>query len=118
VTIAPNTHATRHVVDASFLAALPARAVVVNPGRGSLIDEGALVDALGSGRLAGAVLDVFESEPLPADHALWRTPNVLITSHTAALSFPKDIAPLFIENYRRLIAGQPLTYVVDFAAGY
>jgi phosphoglycerate dehydrogenase-like enzyme len=118
VTIAPNTHATRHVVDASVLAALPARAVIVNPGRGSLIDEGALVDALGSGRLAGAVLDVFETEPLPADHALWRTPNVLITSHTAALSFPKDIAPLFIENYRRLIAGQPLTYVVDFAAGY
>jgi phosphoglycerate dehydrogenase-like enzyme len=118
VTIAPNTNATRHVVDARFLAALPPRAVLVNPGRGSLVDEAALVDALASRRLAGAVLDVFETEPLPADHILWRTPNVLVTSHTAALSFPQDIAPLFIENYRRFAAGQPLKYVVDFDAGY
>jgi phosphoglycerate dehydrogenase-like enzyme len=90
----------------------------VNPGRGGVVDEAALADALQSGRLAGAVLDVFQQEPLPADHAFWRTPNVLITSHTAAISFPEDIAPVFIENYRRLIAGQPLRYQVDFEAGY
>ena len=118
VSIMPNTTATARLVDAAFLAALPSRAVFVNPGRGSVVDEAALADALQSGRLAAAVLDVFQQEPLPADHIFWRTPNVLITSHTAALSVPSDIAPVFIDNYRRLIAGQTLRYRVDFEAGY
>src|SRR5262245_56560054 len=118
VCVMPNTGATRHLVDAEFLAALPPRAVFVNPGRGSSVDEAALVRALTEGRLAGAVLDVFQTEPLPADHPLWRAPNTIITSHTAALSFPEDIAPIFIENYRRLLAGQPLNYRVNFEAGY
>ena len=118
VGIMPNTAATAQLVDAALLAALPARAVFVNPGRGSVVDEAALAEALQSGRLAGAVLDVFQQEPLPADHFLWRTPNVLITSHTAALSVPEEIAPVFIDNYRRLVSGQPLRYQVDFDAGY
>src|SRR5580765_3274910 len=118
VSVMPNTADTRGLVDASLLAALPPRAVFVNPGRGSVVDEAALADAVQSGRLAGAVLDVFQQEPLPPDHVFWRTPNVLITSHTAAISFPKDIAPVFIENYRRLIAGEPLKHRVDFEAGY
>jgi phosphoglycerate dehydrogenase-like enzyme len=118
VAIAPNTAATRRVVDAALLAALPPRAVFINPGRGSLVDEAALADALRSGRLAAAVLDVFDEEPLPSDHFFWRTPNLLITSHTAAISFPDDIAPVFVDNYRRLIAGDPLRYVVDFERGY
>ena len=118
VSVMPNTADTRHLVDASLLAALPRRAVFINPGRGSVVDERALADALQSGRLAGAVLDVFEQEPLPADHVFWRTPNVLITSHTAALSVPEDIAPVFVDNYRRWTAGEPLRYQVDFVAGY
>ena len=118
VAIMPNTASTRLMVDADLLAALPPRAVFVNPGRGSVVDEPALAEALSAGRLAAAILDVFESEPLPPDHVLWRTPNVIITSHTAALSAPADIAPLFIENYRRLIAGESLKYRVDFEAGY
>jgi phosphoglycerate dehydrogenase-like enzyme len=118
VSIMPNTAATARLVDAAMLAALPPHAVFVNPGRGGVVDEAALADALRSGRLAGAVLDVFQQEPLPPDHVFWRTPNVLITSHTAAISFPEDIAPVFIENYHRLIAGQPLRYQVDFEAGY
>jgi phosphoglycerate dehydrogenase-like enzyme len=118
VAIVPNTVATRRLVDAEFLAALPRRAVFVNPGRGSVVDEAALAAALSGGRLAAAVLDVFETEPLPADHVLWRTPNVLITSHTAALSAPRDIAPLFIDNYRRLVAGEPLRHRVSFELGY
>jgi len=105
-------------VDAALLAALPPRAVFVNPGRGSIVDEQALAAALREGRLAGAVLDVFEQEPLTADHVFWRTPNVVITSHTAALSFPPDIAPIFIDNYRRYVAGQPLRYRVDFDQEY
>jgi len=118
VSIAPNTAGTRRLVDAALLAALPPRAVFINPGRGSIVDEPALAEALAAGRLAGAVLDVFEQEPLPPDHIFWRTPNVLITSHTAALSFPADIAPVFIENYKRWIAGEPLRCRVDFERGY
>ena len=92
--------------------------MLINVGRGATVDEGALIAALESGRLGGAVLDVFEQEPLPPDHALWALPNVLITSHTAAVSFPQQIVPIFVENYRRWAAGAPLHYVVDFEKGY
>jgi len=114
----PNTADTRRLVDAALLRALPARAVFVNPGRGSVVDEGALAEALQQGRLAGAVLDVFDEEPLPADHVFWRTPRLLITSHTAALSAPEEIAPVFVDNYRRLVRGEPLRHRVDFERGY
>jgi phosphoglycerate dehydrogenase-like enzyme len=118
VSVMPATARTRHVIDAAFLRALPPRALFVNPGRGGVVDEPALAAALQEGRLAGAVLDVFQQEPLPAGHVFWRTPNLLITSHTAALSFPQDIAPVFIDNYRRLLRGEPLKYRVDFEEGY
>jgi phosphoglycerate dehydrogenase-like enzyme len=118
VAVMPATGATRHLVDAALLRALPPRAVFVNPGRGGIVDEAALADALREGRIAGAVLDVFEAEPLPADHDFWRLPNVRLTSHTAALSAPPDIAPIFIDNYRRLLRGEPLLYRVDFDLGY
>lgn len=114
----PNTPQTRHLIDAAFLAAMPAHAVLINVGRGATVDEAALVAALERGNIGGAVLDVFEHEPLPPDHPLWRLPNVLITSHTAAVSFPEQIAPLFIDNYRRWAVGEPLLHRVDFAAGY
>ena len=118
VAIMPNTKATRHLVDRSLLRALPPRAVFVNPGRGSVVDETALAEALREGRLAGAVLDVFEEEPLPRTHVFWQTPNLLITSHTAALSVPEDIAPVFVDNYRRLLRGEALQHRVDFERGY
>ncbi len=118
VSVMPGTAATRHLIGPALLRALPPRAVFVNPGRGGCVDEAALAEALQDGRLAGAVLDVFEQEPLPADHVFWRLPNVHITSHTAALSAPPDIAPIFIDNYRRLLRGQPLLYRVDFERGY
>lgn len=114
----PNTDASRHLIDRAVLAALPAHALLINVGRGSTVDEDALVEALQAGRIAGAVLDVFQTEPLPPDHPLWRLPNVLITSHTAALSFPEDIAPLFAENLQRYVAGQELRYRIDFERGY
>lgn len=114
----PNTPQTVRLIDGAFLAAMQPHAVLINVGRGSTVDEAALVAALTGGKLGGAVLDVFEREPLPPDHPLWRLPNVLITSHTAAVSFPEQIAPLFIENYGRWAAGLPLLHRVDFAAGY
>jgi phosphoglycerate dehydrogenase-like enzyme len=114
----PNTPQTRHLIDAGFLAAMPPHAVLINVGRGATVDEAALVAALEQGSIGGAVLDVFEREPLPPDHPLWRLPNVLITSHTAAVSFPEQIAPLFVENYRRWAAGDELLHRVSFDAGY
>jgi len=118
VCVLPHTAATHRLVDGLLLRALPPRAVFVNPGRGDVVDEDALADALQSGRLAGAVLDVFQREPLPPESVFWRLPNVLITGHTAAISFPADIAPVFIDNYRRLLAGEKLKYEVDFERQY
>jgi phosphoglycerate dehydrogenase-like enzyme len=118
VSILPNTAATRGTVNAALLSQLPQRAVLINVGRGSAVDESALCTALQNGSLAAAVLDVFIDEPLPPDHPLWTTPNTFITSHTSAPSFPVDIANVFIENYQRYITGQPLKYLVNFERGY
>jgi phosphoglycerate dehydrogenase-like enzyme len=118
VSVLPNTAETRHIVDAALLNVLPSPAIFVNVGRGSAVDETALVKALEKGKIAGAVLDVFEQEPLPETHPFWTTPNLWITFHTAAPSFPADIARLFIENYHRFIDGQELMYRVDFERGY
>jgi len=118
VSLLPGTPETRHLVDASLLAALPPRAVFINVGRGSAVDEKALAEALKGRKLGGAVLDVFEQEPLPPEHVFWSTPHLLISSHTAAPSFVKDVAQLFIENYRLLLEGKPLKYQVDFERGY
>jgi len=114
----PATPETRRVVDAALLARLPAHALFINVGRGSAVDEVALIAALQSGALAGAVLDVFEQEPLPPAHPFWTTPNLMITSHTSAPSFPVQIARLFVENYLRYAEGQPVKYRVDFERGY
>ena len=114
----PGTNATRHLVDASLLSALPSHAWLVNIGRGSTVDESALLEALQAGRLGGAVLDVFQQEPLPADHPLWKTPNTFITAHVAAKNYLPDIAALFCENYMRFLLGEALRGQVDFEAGY
>lgn len=118
VAVLPNTSATRRIVDARMLQSLPAHAVVVNAGRGDTLDTEALIAALRERRLAAAVLDVFEEEPLPPTHPLWQTPGVFISSHTAAPSFPADIVSVFADNYRRYARGEPLRYRVDFGRGY
>jgi phosphoglycerate dehydrogenase-like enzyme len=82
------------------------------------VDESALATALRTGNLAGAVLDVFEQEPLPTGHAFWHIPNLLMTFHTSAPSFPGDLARLFIENYRRYAEGRTPLHAVDFDKGY
>jgi phosphoglycerate dehydrogenase-like enzyme len=114
----PGTTATKCIVDADFLAALPTKAWLVNIGRGITIDEPALVNALNNRALAGAILDVFAEEPLPPNHPLWSTPNTYITSHTAARNYPPDIASIFIENYNLFNQGEPLLYQVNFEKGY
>ncbi len=118
VNVLPNTSETRKIINAELLRQLPETAVFINVGRGSAVDESALIEALETGKLAGAVLDVFEQEPLPAEHPFWQTKNLFITSHTSAPSFPKEITEVFVENYRLFTGGQPLKYQVDFERGY
>jgi len=114
----PNTSSTQNLIDSKLLAAMKRSALLINVGRGSVIDETALVEALHTGTIAGAVLDVFREEPLPEGHPLWKTPNTIITSHTAAPTFPEDILPIFVENYRRFVKGEPLQNIVNFEKGY
>jgi len=114
----PETPGTDHLLDAAAIAKLPSTAVFINVGRSNVVDEEALVAALQDGRLAGAVLDVFDEEPLPIESPLWTTPNLQITAHIAAVSHPALIVPIFLDNYRRYRAHQPLRYVIDFTAGY
>jgi len=118
VSVLPNTLGTRRLVSADLLAALPSHAVFVNVGRGSALDESALIRALETKRLAAAILDVFEQEPLPKEHPFWDAPNLLMTFHTSAPSLPADLAKLFIANYRRYLQGEDLLYRVDFERGY
>lgn len=115
VLVTPHTGETERMLGAAELALLPAGAVLINIGRGSVIDEGALVDALRAGRLGGAALDVFDTEPLPADSPLWDMPNVLVSPHSASTSDRENarITELFCDNLRRYLAGQPLRNVLD-----
>jgi phosphoglycerate dehydrogenase-like enzyme len=112
IAILPATERTRHAIDADVLAGLPRHAWVVNVGRGSTLDEAALLDAIRADRLGGAALDVFETEPLPADHPLWSEPRVLISPHAAG-GRPTDPGTLLTANLGHLLAGRPLVNVVE-----
>jgi phosphoglycerate dehydrogenase-like enzyme len=120
VIAAPHTVETHHLIGAPEIGAMSPDALLVNVSRGKLVDERALIDALASGRIGGAALDVFEHEPLSSDSALWTLPNVLVTPHTSG--FRPDhwdaATALFADNLRRFEAGQPLLNVVDKNAGY
>ena len=112
IMVLPSTDETRHALDAARLARLPRHAYVVNVGRGSTLDEDALAAALRSGELAGAALDVTETEPLPASSELWDVPNLLITPHAAG-GRPDGASALIRENLHALLAGEPLRNVVE-----
>ena len=115
------TEETRNALDARRLALLPAGAIVVNVSRGTLVDEAALIAALESGRLRGAVLDVFTREPLASDSPLWQLRQVILTPHVSGVS-PRRLwdrlSALFLGNWHAYAAGQPLKNVVDKALGY
>src|SRR5438552_9137545 len=120
VIAAPHTAEKRGAVSRAVLERLPPDAVVVNVSRGTLLDETALLDALDASRLRGAALDVFDAEPLPAGHAFWRHPRVLVSPHVAAVTarFWERETGLIVENIRRYLAGSPLVNTVDPEAGY
>jgi phosphoglycerate dehydrogenase-like enzyme len=101
---------TRGIIDADAIASMPSSAVFVNVGRGELVDQAALTDALVSGRLAGAGLDVFDPEPLPPDDALWDLPNVIISPHNSGSSNGTTgrVAEIFLDNLGRFVRDEPL----------
>ena len=115
VLAAPHTPVTEELIGERELGLLAPGAVVVNVSRGALLDEAALIDALESGHLAGAALDVFAEEPLPTDSPLWDIPNVIVSPHSASTSDRENgrITDLFCENLRRYLAGEPLLKVLD-----
>lgn len=118
VLVLPLTPATRGLLDGPALAAMRPGAWLLNIGRGPLVDEAAMLDALRERRIAGAVLDVFAIEPLPTDHPFWGMDNVVITPHIAGPSTAAEMAPVFNDNLARWLAGQPLHHIVDRKQGY
>lgn len=120
VVTAPLTDQTYHMINADILAQMKSTAIIINIGRGALVDEQALIHALHHGIIAGAALDVFEEEPLPATSPLWRMENVIISPHVAgnSIRYAERAARVFEENLRRYIQHQPLLNQVDRKRGY
>jgi phosphoglycerate dehydrogenase-like enzyme len=120
VILLPGTSATHHIIDEKMLACMKPSAFIYNFGRGAVIDEQALIAALQKGVIAGAGLDVFEQEPLPADSPLWQMPNVIITPHVGGMAsnYNDRLIDLFTENLRKYLADQPLMNQVDREHGY
>ncbi|MDO5705027.1 MAG: glyoxylate/hydroxypyruvate reductase A [Paracoccus sp. (in: a-proteobacteria)] len=118
ICLLPDTPDTRNLLNADRLAMLPRGAWIINPGRGTLINDAALIAALDTGHVGHAVLDVFRTEPLPAAHPFWAHPCVTVTPHIAAETRPQTSAPVVAENLRRIMAGQGPLYLVDRGRGY
>jgi len=118
ILLLPLTTDTENLLSATRLAQLPKGAVIINPGRGPLIDDDALLAALDTGQISHATLDVFRVEPLPAGHPYWAHPNVTVTPHIASETRPDSAARVIAENIRRGEAGEPFLHLVDRGAGY
>jgi phosphoglycerate dehydrogenase-like enzyme len=115
VPAAPATQQTRGLADANFFAAMKRGSILVNVARGALIDEEAVIASLNEGHLGAAILDVFATEPLPAESPLWDHPQVVVTPHSSAggLGRHARLAELFVENFARYCAGRPLLHEVS-----
>lgn len=118
VNLLPDTPQTRNLLNGERLSWLPGGAWLINPGRGTVLDDTALLAAADAGQLAHAVLDVFRAEPLPPDHPFWAHPRITVTPHIAAHTRPETAAPVAIDNIRRAVDGRPIRYLVDRNRGY
>lgn len=118
INLLPQTAATENLLDADKLARLPRGAWIVNPGRGTVVDDDALLSALDRGHLGHAVLDVFRIEPLPPGHPFWFHPRITVTPHIAAETRVGTAAPVAVENIRRAVSGRPVLHLVNRQRGY
>jgi glyoxylate/hydroxypyruvate reductase A len=118
VCLLPLTGETRGILDRRLFAALPRGASLINVGRGGHLDSQALLEALDSGHLSAAILDVCEPEPLPPLHPFWTHPRILLTPHIASMTQPETAALVLLENIRRHRRGEPLRDVIDRSKGY
>ncbi len=118
VLLLPQTTETHHIINAKTLAKLPQGAFLLNPGRGPLIDDSALLNALNSGQISHTTLDVFDVEPLPADHPFWPHPNVTVTAHIASETQASTAANVIATNIERGENNRPFLYLVDRTARY
>lgn len=118
VNLLPDTPETKKCLNADFFNAMKVGSVLINAGRGSAVDEAALLDALQHNRPSTAILDVFEQEPLPSSHPFWHHQQIQITHHTAAITRVEDIAALFLSNAERVTQNLPPKHVLDWQRGY
>ncbi|WP_022704036.1 2-hydroxyacid dehydrogenase [Pseudorhodobacter ferrugineus] len=118
VLLLPKTPATENILNMETLSFLATGAAILNPGRGHLIDDLALLAALDSGAIGHATLDVFRTEPLPQEHPFWSHPRVTVTPHIAAETRPNSASRVVVDNIRRGEAGQPFLHLVDRDRGY
>lgn len=118
ICLLPLTPATRGILDRDLFAALPRGASLINVGRGGHLDQQALLDALSSGQLSSAILDVSDPEPVPDSHPFWQHPRILLTPHIASMTQPETAARAVIDNLRRSERGEPLRDLIDRRLGY
>ncbi|MCY4292668.1 MAG: glyoxylate/hydroxypyruvate reductase A [Roseovarius sp.] len=118
VLLLPLTPETESLLNASTISMMPEGSFIINPGRGQHIDDKALLEALDSGLIAHATLDVFRTEPLPVDHPYWQHPNVTVTPHIASETRAATASQVIAENIRRGEAGEPFLHLVDRKLGY
>ena len=117
VSVLPSTPNTREMLNGETFSAANG-AVFLNVGRGDVVSEASLINALDNGYLCSAILDVFAVEPLPEDSKLWSRDDVVISPHVSGLTQASDVPKLFLENYKRWLAGKELKFVVDWMKGY
>lgn len=118
ILLLPDTPNTQDTLNSKTLAQMPRGAVIINPGRGSLINDNALLAALDSGQISHATLDVFRTEPLPESHRFWDHPSVTVTPHIASETRPVTASQVIAENIRRGETGEPFVHLVDRSQGY
>ena len=118
VLLLPSTANTENIINLKTISFMSKNAIIINPGRGTLIDDKALLKSLDDGKLAHATLDVFRQEPLPADHLFWQHSKVTVTPHIASETRPSTASQVIATNIERFEKGKPLLYQVNFGAGY
>lgn len=118
IALLPDTANSDALIDGELLSRLKPGAILINGGRANALVQADLTQALNSEQLGHAVLDVFDTEPLPDEHPFWAQDRLYVTSHTAAPTHPQAIVDIFTRNYRHYVNGEPLDYLIDFARGY